>query len=49
VLRAIGVSGGSEQESVRFSLGRTTTSSEIDCAVERVVAAVARIRALGAR
>jgi cysteine desulfurase len=45
VLLAIGLTHDAASESVRFSLGRPTTSDEIDAAVEQVVQAVTRIRA----
>lgn len=46
VLRALGRSDQSAQSSLRFSLGRFTTESEIDTAVAAVKREVARLRAL---
>jgi len=44
VLRAMGLTLGEVQSSLRFSLGRQTTASEIDQAAEAVVECVARQR-----
>jgi len=46
VLRALGVEEELAHTSIRFGLGRFTTVDEIDMAVEQVVAAVTRLRAL---
>ena len=46
VLVAMGLSHEAAFESVRFSLGRFTTTEEIDTAIENAVAAVERVRAL---
>jgi len=46
VLTAIGLSQGEAKSSLRFSLGRHTTASEIDFALEVIPAAVAQLRAL---
>ena len=46
VLLAMGLSREAAFESVRFSLGRFTTSSDVDSAVESAVAAVKRVRAM---
>ncbi len=46
VLRAIGLDHLTAAGSVRLSLGRFTTEAEIDYAAERIVAEVARLRAL---
>ena len=46
VLLAMGRSHETAFESVRFSLGRFTTESEVDTAIERATAAVERVRAL---
>src|SRR5271167_4144235 len=46
VLTAIGLSQEEAKSSLRFSLGRHTTQSEIDFALEVVPAAVAHLRAL---
>ena len=48
VFEAMGVAKDVAAESVRFSLGATTTAADIDLAIERVVATVAKIRSLGA-
>lgn len=44
VLKAIGLGDGDAYASVRFSLGRITTREEIDCAVEKVIASVHKLR-----
>jgi cysteine desulfurase len=46
VLTAIGLSQEEAKSSLRFSLGRHTTQSEIDFALELIPAAVAQLRAL---
>lgn len=46
VLLAMGMTSREAEESMRFSLGRFTTSSEIEAAIEDVSAAVTRVRAL---
>ena len=46
VLTAMGLSREAAFESVRFSLGRFTTSDDIDAAVQAAVAAVGRVRAM---
>ena len=46
VLTAMGLSRDAAFESVRFSLGRFTTEADIDAAVESVVGAVERVRAM---
>ena len=46
VLTAIGLAASEARASVRFSLGRHTTSAEIDAALEIVPAAVAQLRQL---
>jgi cysteine desulfurase len=46
VLTAIGLPGAEARASIRFSLGRHTTASEIDAALEIVPAAVAQLREL---
>ena len=48
VFEAMGVTKDVAAESVRFSLGRTTTDGEIDFAIERIVATVSKVRSLGA-
>jgi cysteine desulfurase len=45
VLRALGLSDEDVQGSIRVGLGRTTTEREIDFAIERLAAAVRRLRA----
>ena len=47
VLLAMGMSNREAEESMRFSLGRFTTSEEIAAAIEDVSAAVTRVRTLG--
>lgn len=44
VLRALGVGDDLAHSSIRFSLGRWTSESEIDYAAERTIAAVKRLR-----
>jgi cysteine desulfurase len=46
VLRAIGVSAELAHATIRFGLGRFNTDMEIDEAIERVAAAVERLRAV---
>jgi cysteine desulfurase len=46
VLTAIGLSADDARASIRFSLGRHTTTSEIDFALEVVPAAVAQLRSI---
>jgi cysteine desulfurase len=46
VLTAIGLSQEQAKSSLRFSLGRHTTESEIDIALDVIPAAVAQLRAL---
>jgi len=49
VLTAMGLSPARARASLRFSLSRMTTENEIDCALELVPAAVARLRRLSPR
>jgi cysteine desulfurase len=44
VLRALGVEEEMANTSIRFGIGRFTTESEIDTAIEQVVSAVTRLR-----
>ena len=44
VLKAIGVGDDVAHSSIRFSVGRFNTEAEIDCAVEKVVGAVRKLR-----
>ena len=44
VLRALGVSEELAHTSIRFGLGRFTTEAEVDAAIEKVAAAVGRLR-----
>ena len=46
VLRAKGVSDAMAQSSIRFSLGRTTTSQEVDYVIDQVIKAVGELREL---
>jgi cysteine desulfurase len=46
VLRAIGRNDEAAHASIRFGLGRYTTETEVDFAIERVVHEVRRLRAL---
>jgi cysteine desulfurase len=46
VLRALGFSNGAARSSLRFGLGRFNGEADIDAAIERVTAAVRRIRRL---
>jgi cysteine desulfurase len=48
VLLAMGRTGKEAEESIRFSLGRFTTETDIEAAIEDVSAAVTRVRALSA-
>jgi len=45
VLRALGLTDEEVQGSIRLGLGRFTSRAEVDFAAERIVAAVARVRA----
>jgi len=47
VLVAMGLPADQIQSALRFSLGRTTTAAEIECAVELVAESAAAVRALG--
>jgi cysteine desulfurase len=49
VLAAMGLSSAAASESIRFSVGRPTTGVEIDTAVEQIINAVGRVRALSDR
>jgi cysteine desulfurase len=49
VLRAMGVSERRSKASLRFGLGRFTTSEEIEFAIEYVAATVTRLRSSGAQ
>ncbi|MDP3371916.1 MAG: IscS subfamily cysteine desulfurase [Candidatus Paracaedibacteraceae bacterium] len=44
VLRAIGVEEGLAHTSIRFGIGRFTTPLEVDCAIEKIIKAVERLR-----
>ena len=44
VLRAIGLSEDSARSSIRFGLSRMTTETEIECAVDRIEAAINRLK-----
>jgi cysteine desulfurase len=46
VLTAIGISAEDARSGIRFSLGRHTTSAEIECALEAIPTAVAQLREL---
>jgi cysteine desulfurase len=46
VLRALGLSDAAAQGAIRFSLGRPTTSAEVDFAIRQYRLAVLRLRAL---
>ena len=46
VLRALGRSDRLAQSTLRLSLGRFSTAAEVDCAIETIAAAVARLRAI---
>jgi cysteine desulfurase len=46
VLQAMGLSDDAAYAAIRFSLGRMTTSEEVDSAITEVEAAIARLRAL---
>lgn len=48
VLRSLGLSDALAESTLRFGVGRFTTESEIDAAVERVATEVARLRAIAA-
>jgi cysteine desulfurase len=45
VLRALGLSDDQIQGSIRIGLGRTTTTAEVEFALERLIAAARRLRA----
>jgi cysteine desulfurase len=45
VLTAMGLSDALAESSLRLSIGRDTTTADIDYAVERIVAAVEHLRA----
>ena len=47
VLRAMGVSDDDAHSSLRFGLGRSTTASEVDQAIEVLTTKVAELRSLG--
>jgi cysteine desulfurase len=49
VLRAMGLSHGRVQSSIRFSLGATTTDQDIDRVLDALPALVRRLRAVGRR
>lgn len=49
VLVAMGLSPGKARSAIRFSIGRHTTSDEIDVAINQVTACVARLRAAAPR
>jgi cysteine sulfinate desulfinase/cysteine desulfurase-like protein len=44
VLRALGLSDEHIQGSIRIGLGRTTTPSEVEFAIDRLVAAARQLR-----
>jgi cysteine desulfurase len=44
VLKAIGLTDDEAYSCIRFSLGRFTTGQEIDCAIEKVIASVKKLR-----
>jgi cysteine desulfurase len=44
VLKAMGVADDMAATSIRFGLGRFNTEAEVDTVIERVAAAVARLR-----
>ena len=46
VLRALGLSDAEAQGAIRFSLGRATTTADVDFAIERYRSAVGRLRAI---
>ena len=46
VLRAMGLTSREAEQSLRFSLGRFTTSADVDAAVDDIAAAVTRVRGL---
>jgi cysteine desulfurase len=48
VMEAIGATGDRARASIRFGLGRTTSTEDIDLAIDRVVTAVSALRATGA-
>jgi cysteine desulfurase len=49
VLRALGIGEERAHGSVRFGIGRFTTGEEIDYAIERITAAVRKLRELSPR
>jgi cysteine desulfurase len=49
VLSALGLSGDEARSSIRLSLGRYNTESDVDCALEALSRAVQRLRALSPR
>ena len=49
VLRALGIDDERAHESIRFGVGRFTTVEEIDYAIERVAAAVRKLREISPR
>ncbi|MEM9208350.1 MAG: IscS subfamily cysteine desulfurase, partial [Pseudomonadota bacterium] len=48
VLKAMGLSDLEAQGAIRFSFGRMTSSVDIDAALDRYTAAVARLRGISA-
>jgi cysteine desulfurase len=49
VLRALGLPDARAASSLRIGLGRFTTEEEVDIAVERIAAAVTKLRSSGNR